>query len=108
MALMIFCQQFGGSVFLAVASTTFSSSLSSALTKFAPAVNPKVVAAAGATGYRSVVSPADVPGVILAYSQAVNYVFYLGAGCAATCFVFAWGMGWKSVKKGKKKGEGAV
>jgi hypothetical protein len=104
MALMIFCQQFGGSVWLAVASTTFSSSLTSALKKYAPGVDAKAVEAAGATGYRAVVPASAVPGVIEAYSQAVNYVFYVGAGCAAVCFVFAWGTGWRSVKKVKKAG----
>ncbi|KUJ12632.1 MFS multidrug transporter [Mollisia scopiformis] len=102
MALLIFAQQFGGSVWLAVASTIFTNGLNKSLAKYAPEVDPKVVVNAGATGYRSVVPASAVPGVIQAYSQAVNYAFYLAAACGVAYFVFSWGMGWKSVKKPKK------
>lgn len=102
MALIIFAQQFGGSVWLAVAATTFSSGLGSALKKYAPGIDPKLIAAAGATGYRDVVPPSAVEGVIKSYDQAVNDAFYLAAGCAVAYFFFGWGTGWKSVKKPKK------
>lgn len=102
MALVIFAQQFGGSLWLAVASTTFSSSLSSALVKYAPGVDPRVIAEAGATGYEKVVPASALQGVVNSYNEAVNYVFYLVAGLSVAYFVFSWGMGWKSVKKVKK------
>ena len=41
-------------------------------------------------------------GVLRAYTQSVNHVFYLAASSAAAAFVFCWGMGWKSIKKAKK------
>jgi hypothetical protein len=37
----------------------------------------------------------------MAYSQAVNRVFYLAVGAACGSFIFCWGMGWKSIKKAK-------
>ena len=101
MAVLIFAQTFGGSIWLAVAQTTFDSSLSSALAKYAPGVSPKLVATAGATGFRQSFSAADVERIIRAYGESVDHVFYLAAGLAGVTFLFSWGLGWKSVKKAK-------
>lgn len=46
-------------------------------------------------------SRAQLPGVLDAYNKAINETFYLAAGASFATFVFAWGMGWKSVKKVK-------
>ncbi len=102
MAIIIFAQQFGGSVWLAIASTTFNTGLANALAKYAPGVDPKLIATAGATGYRNVIPAASVEGVIKSYNEAVNHDFYIAAGAAVATFFFSWGMGWKSVKKAKK------
>jgi hypothetical protein len=40
-------------------------------------------------------------GVLKAYNQSVNHIFYLAAAFAATTFVFSWGMGWKDIRKQK-------
>ena len=101
MSTVVFSQTFGGALFLALAETDFSSSLIKALYTFAPTVNPQAVIEAGALGFREVVSTGDLPGVLLAYNQAVIHTFYLGAGASVATFVFGWGLGWKSVKKPK-------
>jgi hypothetical protein len=64
-------------------------------------VGAQVVIDAGATGIHSVVPESSLKGVILAYTESVNHVFYLAAGAAAVGFLCSWGMGWKSVKKAK-------
>ena len=56
---------------------------------------------AGATGFRDVVSRSQAEGVASVYCEAVDRVFYMGTGAAGCAFLVAWGMGWKSVKKGK-------
>jgi hypothetical protein len=101
MSLVVFSQSFGGALFLAFAQTAFSNGLKDALPKFAPNVSAQAVIAAGATSIREVVSKADLDGVLLAYSHALSHVFYLAMGAAIGCFIFCWGMGWKSVKKAK-------
>jgi hypothetical protein len=101
MALIIFCQAFGGSIWLAVSQTTLSSSLASALPKYAPGISAKVVAAAGATGFRSVIPKESIDGVIMAYNVAISHVFYIAVGAAVGAFIVSWGLGWKSVKKAK-------
>lgn len=101
MALISFGQSFGGSVWLAAAQTAFSSGLQSTLKTSAPEVSSLDVATAGATGFRTQLPAASIPGVIHAYQVGVSHVFYLAAACAVGVFCCAWGLGWKSVKKAK-------
>ncbi|KAH8896118.1 MFS general substrate transporter [Thozetella sp. PMI_491] len=93
----------GGAVFLTVAQAIFSNSLRSGLYAFSPSVNPEVVLAAGATSFRTVVPASEIAGVLQAYAQAVDHIFYLTTGAAVCSFCFAWGIGWASVKKKAQK-----
>jgi hypothetical protein len=101
MSLVIFGQTLGGAVFLALAQTVFTNGLIATLHTTAPNVNPQTVIDAGASGIRAAVSSTALPGVLSAYNKAINETFYLGAGASVACFFFAWGMGWKSIKKPK-------
>lgn len=101
MSILVFCQTFGGAVFLSVAQLIFSQGLISGLEEYAPTINPEIVIKAGATAVRSVVSPADLPAVLRAYMVGIDRVFYLGTGAAGAIFLFSWGMGWRSIKKDK-------
>jgi hypothetical protein len=101
MALVAFAQNFGGALFLAFDQVILSSSLQKGLQEFAPEVNVAAVMAAGATGFRTIVSPASLAGVVKAYDYAFSHVMYLATGAAAGAFVVSWGLGWKSVKKAK-------
>jgi hypothetical protein len=100
-SLLVFCQTFGGAIFLAFAQTIFSHGLDSGLAKYAPTVNAESVIEAGATAIRHVVTSEQLPGVLEAYSVAVDHAFYLSTACASAWFCFSWGMGWYSVKKKK-------
>jgi hypothetical protein len=102
MAFVAFSQTLGGSLFVTFANTIFGHSLVSGLEKYAPTVDAQAVITAGATAIRDIVKPAELPGVLKAYSKAVNHDFYLAAGAAVGSFVFAWGMGWKKVAQKKK------
>jgi hypothetical protein len=103
MALVIFAQTFGGALFLSIAETIFSHSFLAALRKYAPAVNPHAVVAAGATGFRQIVDAANLPGVLRAYAYAIDRVLYLGVGVTVGAFLCAWGIGWQKIKKDPKK-----
>ena len=102
MAMVVFCQTFGGALMLALAETNFTSSLKTALPKYAPGVSAQKVLMAGATNIRKDVPPELLDGVLEAYAKAINNVFYFGAAITAMVFVCAWGTGWKSIKKVKK------
>lgn len=97
--LVVFSQQFGGAVFLSLAQVIFSSGLKDKLAIYAPEVDSRLVVAAGATAVRGVVSPASLPGVLVAYSKAYDQVMYLATGAAGGAFLFAFGMGWVNIKK---------
>lgn len=107
MAMMTCAQTFGGAIFLAVAEVIFAQALKSNIPQYAPSVDAATVISAGATGFRDVVSAQELPGVLVAYAKSVGEVFYLSAALSVVQFGFAWGVGWRSVKKGldKKKEE---
>ena len=102
MAVIFFSQSFGAAVFLSFAETIFSNSFSTLLPERAPTVNVQAIVDAGATGFRKFVSKTDLVEVLAAYAQSIDRVFYLAAGLGAGCFLFSWGMGWKSLKPAKK------
>lgn len=103
-ALVVFAQTLGGAVFLSLDQIIFSSSLRHYLAIYAPEINPQTVIAAGAGGIRKAVPAASLSGVILAYSKSFDRVMYLATGIAGGAFLFAFGMGWMSIKK-KVEGE---
>ena len=105
MSLVMFSQTIGGAVFLTIANTIFTQSLATELPKYAPDVDPQVIVNAGATAIRSVVSPKDLGGVLIAFSKAFDHIFYLNAAAGVACFVFAWGMGWKDIRQKKQVGQ---
>ncbi|KAL9107000.1 MAG: hypothetical protein Q9227_008036 [Pyrenula ochraceoflavens] len=101
MALLMFSQNFGGALFLSFGETILTNSLKTEVPKYAPAVDPQDIINAGATGFRPIIDPMALHGVLKAYATSVDRVFYLTAGAGVACFVFAWGMGWKDIRKKK-------
>ncbi|TVY33440.1 Efflux pump [Lachnellula subtilissima] len=92
-ALIVFSQTLGGSVFLAFAQTIFSHSLITNLARYAPIVSAHTVQEAGAAAISHVVDPQDLPGVLKVYQRA--------AASAATFFLaFAMGLNRISKKEG--------
>lgn len=78
---VFFFQYLGGTVFLAVAETIFTSGLRSGLRQDAPGVDPDLIIDTGATALRSVVSKADLPGVLKGYNHAIICTFVSLAAC---------------------------
>ncbi|PYI15891.1 MFS general substrate transporter [Aspergillus japonicus CBS 114.51] len=103
MGLLMFSSTLGASLFLSFAQTIQNTGLRELLPQYAPHVSAEEVLTAGATGFRNVVSVADLHGVLLAYSKTIDRVFYLCAGCSCVCFVVAWGMGWGSIRSERKE-----
>ena len=108
MALIGFSQTLGGALFLSFSDTIFTNSLKSLIRSYAPAVDPESVIAAGATGYRNIISRDDLANVLVAYAKSVDRVFYLTASAGVMCFVFAWGMGWKDIRKKKEISKASI
>jgi hypothetical protein len=74
-SLVIFCQYFGGAIFSSVGETILINGLRDSLPKYAPGVNFQRIVDVGAAGVRSEVPARELPGVLLAYNQALSHVF---------------------------------
>ncbi|CAG8951101.1 hypothetical protein HYFRA_00006499 [Hymenoscyphus fraxineus] len=104
LALIVFMQNLGGAVFLALAQTIFTTDLRSGLARFAPTVDVGLVEAAGATGFRGLVDSVEVIGVLEAYDEAVTRNFFFAVVCAGVMLFCCWGMGWVRIEKGEESG----
>jgi hypothetical protein len=79
MALVMFSQSIGAAVIFSLCETIFTNSFKNLIPKYASTIDAQVVINAGATGFRSIISGADLAGVIVAYANSVDRVFYLTA-----------------------------
>ncbi|CAG8953372.1 hypothetical protein HYFRA_00010117 [Hymenoscyphus fraxineus] len=100
MAFVIFAQSLGPAIILVLCNVIFSASLSTQLQERAPQANAEAILSAGATGFRAILKPGDLPGVLLAYANSVGRVFYLVASVASASVLVLWGMGWRDIRKG--------
>lgn len=105
MAFLIFCQMLFSSVFLTVGNTVFNNRLAAELVAQAPGVDAADVLAAGATGFRDILAPEQLPGVVQAYSNALGYVFYIAAAVSVLCFISALCLGFGKSLASKEKPE---
>ena len=100
MSLLTFSQTLGGAIMLSIGQTIFTTGLRTNVPKYATGVSAESVIAAGATGLRQAIpDPTTLREVLFAYSKSIQSVYYLAIGCSGACFVFAWGMGWKDIRK---------
>ncbi|KUJ22299.1 putative HC-toxin efflux carrier [Mollisia scopiformis] len=106
-SIIIFVQTLGGALFVSIGQNTFSNKLFEGLAKYAPSIDPKIVLSIGATNLQSSVDKAVLPGVLLAYNNALTHAFLVAAIMAAFTIVGAAAIEWKSVK-GKKIEMGAA
>lgn len=81
----------------------FLESMKDQIPKFAPNVSSTDIVNAGATGFRSFVSPENLPGVLKAYANSIDRTFYLAAALAILCGIFLWGMGWHDLREKKEE-----
>ncbi|KAL5319175.1 hypothetical protein ACEPPN_012224 [Leptodophora sp. 'Broadleaf-Isolate-01'] len=100
-ATVIFAQTLGGAITLLVAQNVFTNQLLSNLRAHVPTVNPALVLSVGATALKKVVSQADFPAVLEAYSDAITFTLFVPMALAAASLFGAAAMEWKSVR-GKK------
>ncbi|KAL4738264.1 major facilitator superfamily domain-containing protein [Aspergillus similis] len=104
-ALVVFSQNFGGAIFLALAQVVFSTGLQSGLSNHAPQIDATEIIAAGAAAVRKIVPADALDGVLLAYNMAIVHVMYLATASAGVALISAFGMGWVSLRKGQEKKE---
>jgi hypothetical protein len=97
-AMMLFMQQLGGAVFLAVGQNLFSRKLVQQLSGIA-GLDMQAIISTGATELRKIVPASEIDTVISAYSYSLTRVFILAAALSA-CMIFgALCQEWRSIKK---------
>lgn len=104
-ALVMFCQQFGGAVFVSVGQSVFSNQLGKGLSRIA-GISPAVVANTGATNIRHVVQDASKLGeVLVAYNGAITKTFTVALAMSCLSIIGALCIEWKSIKPAKKQAD---
>ncbi|KAJ5152743.1 uncharacterized protein N7482_009221 [Penicillium canariense] len=108
-AIMFFGQQLGGTIFLQVAETVFSHVLKSGLygLKGLSVDDANAIARAGATEFRTMVSPSMVVDVVKVYHRAITHTWYISLALTCTAIIPTLFMEWRSIKT-KKSGPGAI
>jgi hypothetical protein len=104
MAIIIFCQNMGGAIFLVAANSIFSNALRQQLEQRIGdiGIDPNVILHAGVHTIRNIVSGNQLGSALEAYTESISQVMYLGIGVSAATWAFAWGLGWTDVRVVKK------
>jgi len=106
-SVIIFVQTLGGALFVSIGQNVFSNKLVQGLKEYAPNIDPTIVLNTGATSIQQSIDKAQLPGVTLAYNNALIHAFLVAAVMATLTIVGSASIEWKSVK-GKKIEMGAA
>ncbi|KAK0724214.1 major facilitator superfamily-domain-containing protein [Lasiosphaeris hirsuta] len=98
-SVVIFMQTLGGALFVSIAQNVFTNKLVEYIAEYVPEIaDPRSVLAVGATSVQSLIDPALLPRVTLAYNDALDQVFIVFAALASASIIGAIFVEWKSVK----------
>jgi MFS family permease len=98
-SLIIFMQTLGGALFVAVSQNVFTNKLVEYVAEYVPDLeNPGSILAVGTTSVSDVFDPAQLPGIKLAFNDALTQTFTVFTALAAISILGAVAVEWKSVK----------
>ncbi|KAF5489703.1 Efflux pump mokI [Colletotrichum siamense] len=102
-AFLLFVENLASAVFTVVGNAIFTQTLIRQVSILAPSVSPEAALAVGgsAEAVRGLLPPGspELHGLLLAFSDSINAVFYLLVALGAVSFAASWGMGWVNVRK---------
>ncbi|KAK4064182.1 uncharacterized protein Triagg1_9161 [Trichoderma aggressivum f. europaeum] len=101
-AFVMFTRFLGSSIFLPVAQTLFITNLSSRLSDDIPNIDPKEIAAAGATEIKNLVPADDMKVLLQDYNDALMEVFIMMAAISAVTIFGSVFVEWRSLKERAK------
>lgn len=105
-ACISFFQSLGGAIFISVAQSVFQNGLTMGIDEYTTGLDPQVFLHSGATAIRGILAEIHredaLPGLLKAYVLGLTHCYTITVACAATAFVCAACLQWKSVKKDKK------
>lgn len=100
-AIIMFAQTLGGALFVSVGQNLFTNKLVKGIQANVPDIDSSFVLRVGATELKNRLPPASLPGVLVAYNDALTYTWTLVVALSCFSAIGASFMQWKSVK-GKK------
>jgi len=100
-SLIMFTGMIFGALFLSFSATIFTQSLRQQIPLQDPGVDAAKIVQAGATGFRKILDPSEIGGILNAYSKSIDRVFYMVTALTAVSFFFAFGLGWKDIREKK-------
>jgi EmrB/QacA subfamily drug resistance transporter len=106
-AMVMFCQTFGGALFVSVAQNVFNNRLIDGIAKTGSGLDPYMIIGVGATKLKDAIPTQLLPAVQQAYSDALNETWYIAVAMVCLGGIGAAFVEWKSVK-GMKPGVGAA
>ncbi|KAJ0384262.1 hypothetical protein COL922a_008775 [Colletotrichum nupharicola] len=102
-AFLLFVENLASAIFTVVGNVIFTQTLTRQVSILAPSVSPEAALAVGgsAEAVRGLLPPGspELHGLLLAFSDSINAVFYLLVALGAVSFAASWGMGWVNVRK---------
>jgi MFS family permease len=108
MSVIVFLQTLGGALFVSIGQNVFTNKLVAGLKAYAPSINPSIVLNTGATSIQQTIEKDVLPGVTLAYNNALTHAFLVAAIMAAFTMIGSACIEWKSVKGKKMEMGGAA
>ncbi|KAK1970081.1 major facilitator superfamily transporter [Colletotrichum sublineola] len=97
-AIVIFAQQIGGAIFIAIGQTVFTNKLVERLPLHIPTLDPHSIVATGVTAIRNTAHAELLPAIENAYSDALIQTLLVSAVTASATILGAGFVEWKSVK----------
>ncbi|EZF74359.1 hypothetical protein H105_04048 [Trichophyton soudanense CBS 452.61] len=104
MAIMLFSQLGGGAIFVPVAQSVFLSELVTSVGRAGiPGLDPHQLITLGATQFKQIIPPADIPRVVLAYNSGLQQAYKVALVLACVSIIGPLGMKWVSLKPETQK-----
>lgn len=100
-SVIVFVQTLGGALFVSIGQNVFTNKLVEYVGEYVPGLNPLLVLATGATFIQTDIPKDMLPGVTLAYNDALTRTFLVFAAMAAASIIGSLFVEWKSVKSKK-------
>ncbi|GKT40627.1 aspyridones efflux protein [Colletotrichum spaethianum] len=97
-AIVIFAQQIGGAIFVAIGQAVFTNGLIERLLQHIPSINSHSVIATGVTAIRKTIDLGLLPTVAHAYSDSLVQTLLISAVAASSTIIGAVFVEWESVK----------
>lgn len=100
-SLIMFSGMLFGALLLSFSATIFTQSLRKLIPSQDPGADARAIIAAGATGFRNILDPSEIGGILVAYAKSIDRVFYLITALSAVSFFLAFGLGFKDIREKK-------